>query len=165
MAPSRYPEALQAVQAAIGAARANFTGRIGVLGFSAGGHLAGQAALSQPKSSVQRADFAILIYPVVSFGEFGHELSRENLLGPDPTPTEVSAVSLENLVMADAPPLFIVHTVEDATVPVQNSLLLAASLAEHGATFTLHIFPRGAHGIGLGVDSGLADDWPALCTR
>lgn len=117
VAPARYPEALLAVQAAIGAARTTFSGRIGVLGFSAGGHLAGQAPLAQPKSWAERADFAGLIYPVVSFGDFGHELSRKNLLGPGPTPAEVSAVSLENLVTADAPPLFIVHTVEDAAGP------------------------------------------------
>lgn len=165
VAPARYPEALLAVQAAIGAARTTFSGRIGVLGFSAGGHLAGQAALAQPKSWAERADFAGLIYPVVSFGDFGHELSRKNLLGPGPTPAEVSAVSLENLVTADAPPLFIVHTVEDAADPVQNSLRLAESLAEHGARFALHIFPRGPHGIGLGVDSGTADGWPAMFAR
>ena len=154
----RHPQTLDAVTAEIRRVRATGADRVGLLGFSAGGHAAGLAALT----STERVDAAILGYPVVSMLLETHAGSRENLVGLDAAPALREATSLEKLVTASAPPFFVWHTAEDAAVPVEHSYLLGAALADHGVPHSLHVFPRGKHGIGLAQDTGTAEAWTAL---
>ncbi len=161
VAPTRYPEARDLVHREVLAARADFDGPVGVLGFSAGGHLAGHAALTSSEPG-DRPDFAILCYPVVSFVDASAHLgSRDNLLGD--RLALAAELSLENLVSADTPPMFLWHTADDAVVPVQNSYLLATTLAEHGVPHELHVYPHGRHGLGLAIGEGTAEAWSAAC--
>jgi acetyl esterase/lipase len=161
VAPARYPEARDLVHREVRAARAGFDGPVGVLGFSAGGHLAGHAALTSTEPG-DRPDFAVLCYPVVSLVHSRAELgSRDNLLGDR---LDLAAEhSLENLVTVDAPPMFLWHTADDELVPVQNSYLLAAALADHAVPHEVHVYPHGRHGLGLAVGEGAAEGWSAAC--
>jgi acetyl esterase/lipase len=156
---TRHPGPLDAIRAEIRRVRGTGVSRVGILGFSAGGHAAGLAAL-QASGGV---DAAILCYPVVSMELPTHAGSRSNLLGPDASPELRAATSLDRLVTASAPPFFIWHTAEDASVPVEHSYLLGQALAAHGVPHSLHVFPRGAHGLGLAAGSGAAAAWPSLC--
>ena len=135
--------------------------QIGILGFSAGGHLAGTAAtfdcieegvVGDPIDDVSsRPDFAILVYPVVSFTkDCAHIGSRGNLLGENPDPTLIESLSLENAVSEDTPPMLLFHTNEDEGVPPENSILLYSALRSHGIPSEIHIYEKGEHGIGLG---------------
>lgn len=133
--------------------------RIGIMGSSAGGHLAstllthhdgGEAAAPDPVDRASsRPDFGILCYPVITLGEFTHQGSRKNLLGDPADPALVTLLSNELQVRADTPPTFLWHTVEDTAVPVENSLQFAAALRRAGVPFALHVYERGRHGIGL----------------
>ena len=133
--------------------------RVGIMGSSAGGHLAstllthfdaGSANSSDPvEREGSRPDFGILCYAVISMGPVGHAGSRENLLGPDPPKELVESLSNELQVTPETPPCFIWHTWEDETVPVENSLLFAAALRRNGVPFDLHVYQKGHHGIGL----------------
>ena len=154
----RHPQTLDAVTDEIRRVRATGVDRVGLLGFSAGGHAAGLAALT----STERVDAAILCYPVVSMLLETHAGSRENLVGLDATPALRESTSLEKLVTASSPPFFVWHTAEDASVPVEHSYLLGSALAEHGVPHSLHVFPRGRHGIGLAQGEGAAEAWTAL---
>ncbi|MFD3443302.1 alpha/beta hydrolase [Microbacteriaceae bacterium 4G12] len=161
VAPARYPEARDLVHREVLAARADFDGPVGVLGFSAGGHLAGHAALTSSQAG-DRPDFAVLCYPVVSFVHArAHLGSRDNLLGDRLELAE--ELSLENLVTAEAPPMFLWHTADDPVVPAQNSYLLATALAEQGVPHEVHVYPHGRHGLGLAAGEGAAEGWSALC--
>lgn len=135
--------------------------RIGIIGSSAGGHLvstllthfdsgdATSSDLIERESS--RPDLAILCYPVVSmFDPFAHAGSRSNLLGENPSPELLRELSADQNITAAAPPCFIWHTGEDKSVPVENSLQLAAALRRAGVPFDIHIYERGGHGLGLG---------------
>ena len=134
--------------------------RIGVMGSSAGGHLAstalthydaGDASASDPIERVSsRPDLGILCYPVITMGENTHAGSKKNLLGENPDPKLVELMSNEKQVTKDTPPTFIFHTFADAGVKVENALDFAAALRKHGVAFALHIYPNGPHGIGLG---------------
>ena len=125
-----------------------------VMGFSAGGHLAGSAALMWSKqelyrplrrrSSVFRPDGAVLCYPVVTGGEAAHRGSMENLLG-ERHDELVGLVSLEKRVTRQAPPFFIWHAADDTCVPVENALLLDQALRDKGVASELHIYPSGGH--------------------
>lgn len=133
--------------------------RIGIMGSSAGGHLAatllthfdaGQPNATDPVDKVSsRPDIGILCYPVISMGEITHGGSRENLLGKNPSPELVKLLSNELHVTKDTPPCFIWHTWEDDAVKVENSLEFAAALRRAGVPFDLHVYQHGAHGIGL----------------
>jgi acetyl esterase/lipase len=136
--------------------------RVGLLGFSAGGHAAGFAALS-PGDESSGVDAAILCYPVVSMELPTHADSRRQLIGLDASPELRAATSLDRLVTADAPPFFVWHTAEDASVPVQHAYLLATALADHGISHALHVFSRGRHGLNLAVGEGDAEQWTTLC--
>jgi acetyl esterase/lipase len=159
---TRHPGPLDAVRGAVRAVRAAGASRVAVLGFSAGGHAAGMAALAPGAASDERVDAAILCYPVVSMLLPTHAGSRHELLGDAASEAERAATSLERLVTPDAPPLFVWHTAEDAVVPVEHSYLLGQALAAAGVAHELHVFPEGVHGLGLAADTPGAREWPAL---
>lgn len=135
--------------------------RVGIMGSSAGGHLAstllthfdaGNASAADPiDRQSSRPDLGILCYPVITMGEKTHQGSKNNLLGNNPAPELVKLLSNELQVTKDTPPTFLFHTAEDGAVPVENSLMFAAALAANKVPFALHIYPKGAHGIGLGT--------------
>lgn len=144
---------------------------VGVLGFSAGGHLAATAAtlFDAPEGRTggpldrtsARPDFAALIYPVITMKDpFAHRASRENLLGKNPSASALYGLSAELHVRKDTPPVFLVHTEEDAVVPVENSILFYQALQKAGIPAELHRFAKGPHGFGLGQGLGPASEWP-----
>jgi acetyl esterase/lipase len=160
---TRHPEPLEVVQAEIAAERAGGARLVGVLGFSAGGHLAGHAALAPDSAPEQRPDLAVLCYPVVSMLGTTHEGSRHNLLGPEATAELRAATSLERLVTPAAPPVFLWHTVVDAAVLIhEHAYPLAAALALNGVPHELHVFHEGEHGVALRDDIP-ARQWRPLC--
>lgn len=113
---------------------------------------AGDPSAADPiERESSRPDLGALCYPVISMGEKTHAGSRQNLLGEHPSPELVRLLANELQVTKETPLTFLFHTAEDATVPVQNSLMFAAALADQGVPFALHIYPKGAHGIGLGT--------------
>ena len=133
--------------------------RVGIMGSSAGGHLASTlvthfdagdpAAADAVERQSSRPDLGILCYPVISLGDFAHPGSKRNLLGTNPPPDLVQQLSSELQVTAATPPCFVWSTAEDKTVPVENSLLFAAALQKNHVPFDLHIYQKGRHGIGL----------------
>jgi acetyl esterase/lipase len=147
--------------------------RIGILGFSAGGHLAstlgthfdaGNASASDPIERVSsRPDLLILIYPVITMRELTHAGSKRNLLGAQPTPELVALLSNEEHVTKETPPTFLVHTANDPAVPVENSMMFASALRRAGVPFELHVYERGPHGFGLGGNDPVLSTWPARC--
>ena len=145
--------------------------RIGIMGFSAGGHLAstagthfdaGDPASGDPIDRLSsRPDFMILCYPVISLGEFAHRGSERNLLGENPDPKLVESLSNETQVTARTPPTFLFHTTNDAAVPVENSVMFYAALHKAGVPAELHIYERGPHGVGLAPTDEVLSTWPA----
>lgn len=144
--------------------------RIGVMGFSAGGHLAGSAAvLSLPAQADHadalerldsRPDFAVLVYPVISMQDgVTHQGSRRNLLGEQPTQDEMDAWSLEKQVKPGLPPFFLLHTSTDTVVLPENSVRLYQALVKHQVPAELHIYRGGPHGVGLDRNP-LTARWP-----
>lgn len=137
------------------------TGRIGVMGSSAGGHLAATAMThfdagnADSTDAVERVssrpDLGILCYPVISMGYSTHGGSRSNLLGPTPSPQLIELLSNELQVTEQTPPCFIWHTRDDEAVKVENSLEFASVLQRNGVAFDLHIYQQGRHGLGLGA--------------
>jgi acetyl esterase/lipase len=147
--------------------------RIGILGFSAGGHLASTMGThfdsGQPNADEavermsSRPDLMILIYPVITMGEFTHGGSKKQLLGDNPSVEMVKLLSNESQVTKDSPPTFLVHTANDAAVPVENSLHFAEALRKAGVPFELHVYERGPHGFGLGGKDPILSGWPTQC--
>ena len=162
---TRHPAPLDAVRAAVAAERDNGADRVGVLGFSAGGHAAAHAALAPGGSPRERVDIAVTAYPVVSMQLDTHQGSRENLVGADASAELRASTSVDRLVTPDAPPFFIWHTAEDEAVPVAHALLLAGALSAASVPYELHVYERGEHGIGLAAKSGTAADWTTACAR
>ncbi|WP_438433240.1 alpha/beta hydrolase [Gorillibacterium sp. sgz500922] len=180
VAPYRHPAPLWDVQRAIRYVRSKAeewqidTGRVGVLGFSAGGHLASTAATHYDGGNAEaadpieressRPDLAVLCYPVISMRDgVTHEGSRENLLGPNPSEELLSAMCGEDNVTEDTPPTFLWHTSDDGAVSVQNSLRFASALHRHGVPFDLHVFEKGHHGLGLASEDEHVRSWTAVC--
>ncbi|MFG6501982.1 alpha/beta hydrolase [Microbacterium sp. P05] len=161
---AQHPIPLAAARAEIRAERAAGAGLVGLLGFSAGGHLAGHAALAPDSSPEERADFAVLGYPVTSMVVDPHLGSRAALLGPEHRHADAVAVSLETLVTPASPPLFLWHTAEDASVPVSHTYRLGERLAASGVPHEVHVFAGDVHGIGLGEGTA-ASAWTTLCAN
>jgi acetyl esterase/lipase len=150
--------------------------RIGIMGFSAGGHLAVTASthfdagkpgapdpLDRPSS---RPDFAVLGYPVVSMVEqWTHQGSKKALLGDNPDPALVRSLSGENAVTAQTPPTFIFQTNADTTVPAENSIVYFLALRKAGVKAEMHIFENGPHGVGLATYDPALGEWPGLLTN
>lgn len=144
--------------------------RIGIMGSSAGGHLAstllthfddGDDKNPDPvERESSRPGLGILCYPVITMGEKGHAYSRSLLIGENPPADLVEHLSSERQVSARTPPCFVWHTWEDDGVLVENSLEFGRALRSHGVPFELHIYERGPHGIGLGTPPHL---WTAAC--
>jgi len=139
--------------------------KIGIIGFSAGGHLAStegthfNKVLVDDKDNVSaRPDFMMLIYPVISFGPQAHVGSRENLVGKTPSEDMVNLYSNEKQVTANTPPAFLIHAQDDDVVPVENSLLFYEACLKAKVKAEMHLFEEGGHGFGL-VDSKSKNRW------
>ena len=152
--------------------------RIGIIGSSAGGHLAsmimthfngGDPNAADPiERQSSRPDLVVLCYPVITMGKFAHKGSKDNLLGTNPPPALVEETSPELHVRNDSPPCFIWSTDEDKTVPVENTLQFAEAMRKAGVPFELHVYEKGKHGAGLGsrqYDPSKWLPWVGECTR
>ena len=148
-------------------------GKVGVIGFSAGGHLASTLSTHYAEkvyevkdNSSARPDFSLLIYPVVSFDTtITHRGSRNNLIGIKPDARLVERFSNELQITADTPPAFLVHSADDKAVPVMNSIGYFRGLQKNNIPAELHVFQKGGHGYGLAIDRGTESSWPDLCIR
>jgi acetyl esterase/lipase len=160
---TRHPGPLDAVRAEVRRVRDAGAERVGIIGFSAGGHAAGMAALAPGATAQERVDLVILGYPVVSMLLPTHQGSRENLIGLEAGDALRAATSLDQLVTTSTPPFFVSHTAEDEAVPVQHSYLLGMALSAADVPHELHVFERGRHGLELAVGAGTAESWTGLC--
>lgn len=143
--------------------------KIGIIGFSAGGHLASTLGthfnekVYEPIDRIDdesaRPDFMALGYPVISFGEMTHLGSKKNLIGENPTTELVNYFSNEKQVTELTPPTFLLHATDDTVVPVENSLLFYKAVKDKGVSVTMHIYPKGGHGFGLGLHDEHLKDW------
>jgi acetyl esterase/lipase len=163
---------LQDVQRAIQLVRENATtweldpDKIGVMGFSAGGHLAATAStkfnepvIDNPKAASLRPDFSILAYPVISFTDsLTHMGSRNNLIGKEPTVQKINAFSNELLVTAHTPPAFLVHASDDKAVKVGNSIRYYEALIKNNVSVEMHLYKNGGHGFGMN-NKTTSDSW------
>ena len=176
LSPYRHPVPLQDAQRALRYVRASAKEfgidphRVGIMGFSAGGHLtstavthfdAGEATAADPVDRQScRPDFGILGYPVVSFvADFAHKGSAKNLLGDNPTDEQLNNLSNETQVTKETPPVFLFHTSEDTGVPPENSLAFYAACHKAGVPAELHIYQQGPHGVGLANEHPALSNW------
>lgn len=175
----RHPAMINDVQRALRTVRARAAefkvnpAKIGVMGFSAGGHLSATAATHFDAGNASsddviervssRPDFAVLAYPVITFTEeaYVHKGSRRNLLGDNPDPKLVENLSNERAVTRETPPCFLFHTNADTGVPPENSVLFYLALRKHGVPAELHIYENGPHGVGLAWSDIALSTWPA----
>jgi acetyl esterase/lipase len=175
----RHPAPLQDAARAVRTLRAGAEeygldpDRIGICGFSAGGHLAstlathfeaGDPNAKDPIEQVSsRPDVAILCYPVISMtADFTHTGSRKNLLGENPSQELMESLSSEKQVTEETPPTFIFHTAEDQGVHSHNALMMAKALREHGVEHELHLYQKGRHGVGLATDDPVLRTWTGV---
>jgi acetyl esterase/lipase len=174
--PIQKGDVLRAVRTVRSEAKANGVDpkRVGIWGFSAGGHLAstaathfdlGDSAAADPIDQLSaRPDFAVLCYPVITMDEkFTHKGSRKNLFGADRYEDQelVELLSNEKRVTESTPPCFVFHTVEDQAVPVENALRFFAALRENGVNQSeMHIYQKGRHGVGLAQADPVLKSWP-----
>jgi acetyl esterase/lipase len=150
--------------------------RVGILGFSAGGHLASTAATHfnetfyEAKDEIDKAgcrpDFAVLIYPVITMrAPYTHQGSVQNLLGSNPSQEMLDKFSNELQVTPQTPPTFLLSTWQDTAVPPENSIQFYLALRKAKVPAELHIFEKGSHGLGLGRDGLAMSNWPNLCVE
>jgi acetyl esterase/lipase len=158
----RHPVPMDALRAEIRRLRDDGVKRIGLIGFSAGGHLAGLAALAPGGGAGDAVDFVVLGYAITSMETETYRPARVILLGEHATPELRRATSLDALVTRSSPPFFLWHTAEDTYVPPEHTYRLAESLAVHGVPHSVHVFARGTHGLALASGSGDAEAWTAL---
>lgn len=144
--------------------------KIGIIGFSAGGHLAATVSnrflenAYRSDTTSARPDFSILIYPVISMKkEITHFGSRKNLLGENPSEELVVRFSNEEQVSKRTPPTFLVHSQDDKSVSVENSFNYFFALKKNNVQCELHVFEKGGHGYGMGKEKGTEQQWPELC--
>ncbi len=148
--------------------------RIGILGFSAGGHLAAMTGTVYTMQDVlfpdghteavsSRPDLMVLCYPVITMESFGHAGSKLALLGTNASEEQITAHSAERQVTFDTPPAFLWHTADDEAVPVRNSLRMALALEQHSIPFELHIYEHGGHGAGLATGHPAMGSWTERC--
>jgi acetyl esterase/lipase len=179
VAPYKYPYPIMDAQRAIRLVRHRAQEwkidgeKIGILGFSAGGHLASSAGTHYDygnKTSEDvvermssRPDAMVLCYPVITFGEYRHDGSMVALLGHKPDEELRNSFSNENSVTEDTPCTFLWHTSDDGAVPVENSLMFASALRKSKVPFELHVFPKGPHGLGMAEGIPQVDQWVRLC--
>ena len=175
VAPDRHPAPLEDAKRAMLHIRSGAHGlsvdpaRVGVLGFSAGGHLAATLSTAVATGSSDLdvpgavPDLTVLCYPVVSYTREVHQGSVDNLLGDAPSSDILAELSAEQQVTKATPPAFLWHTADDAAVPVSHSIGYAGALLSAGIPAELHVFPKGRHGLGLAAEQPGADQWPDLC--
>ena len=179
VAPYKHPHPLLDAQRALRYVRAHASEwkidprRSGILGFSAGGHLAATAGTHYDAGNPEspdpvewvscRPDLLVLCYAVISFGTHRHNGSMVNLIGENPPDDLRSHLSNELQITANTPPTFLWHTADDAAVPVENSLLFAQALSRYQIPFELHVFAQGRHGLGLAPDDPSVSQWTRLC--
>jgi acetyl esterase/lipase len=180
VAPYQYPCALNDVQRAVRYVRHHANdyginvGKIGVLGFSAGGHLTTTIGTHYDSGNPQaedpidrescRPDAIIPCYPVVTLKPpYAHEGSRINLIGVEPGEELLESLSNESQVTPDTPPTFLWHTADDAAVPVENAFLFASALSKNKVPFELHVYEKGRHGLGLSEEDPHVATWTSLC--
>ena len=146
--------------------------KIGVLGTSAGGHLAANLGTSTEDATKINDEldkfpfnpnFMILVSPVITMGEYAHAGSRKNLLGENPSRQLIEKYSLEKQVTVTTPPAFIVHAADDKAVNPRNSLMFYNALLDKSISASLHIFPNGGHAIALRNNPGSTETWTNLC--
>ena len=176
----RHPTMLGDAQRAIRTVRARAAEwsvdprRLGVIGFSAGGHLAsttgthfdaGNASSTDPiERASARPDFMLLIYPVITMRDsLTHAGSRRNLIGVEAAPELVRLMSNETRVSRETPPTFLVHSTDDKAVPVENSLLFYEALKRNGVQAEMHVFEHGGHGFGLAPRDPVLSAWTTMC--
>jgi acetyl esterase/lipase len=177
-----HPAPLQDAQRAIRTVRARAEGfkvkpdRIGILGFSAGGHLTSTALTHFDKGRADaddaiekvscRPDFGVLCYPVIAFEQpYTHKGSQHNLIGKDASKELIDSLSNEKQVTSETPPTFLFHTQEDKAVPPENSLVFYAAMVKHKVPGELHLYEKGNHGVGLAASMPGPGDWPNACQR
>jgi acetyl esterase/lipase len=176
--PNQFPTPFLDARRAIRTVRANAAEwgvdpkKVGIMGFSAGGHLASICTTRfndtfpehENRDAIDkqsaRPDFSMLIYPVITMGPGGHNNSRNNLLGPNPTPEQIEKYSTDKAVTPETPPVFLLSTADDV-VDCRNSLNFAAACKENNVPVALHVFETGGHGYGLHGKGELAK-WPTL---
>lgn len=175
----QHPAMIWDVQRAIRTVRAKASEwkidpqRIGIMGFSAGGHLAstaathfdeGNAQASDPIDKVSsRPDIAILCYPVITMTDpFAHTGSRKNLLGEKPDSQLVDLLSNEKQITAKTPPTFLFHTVDDSVVAVENATMFADALRKNKVPYEMHLYEHGSHGVGLAKNDPTLSTWSAM---
>lgn len=151
--------------------------KIGIMGFSAGGHLASSVGVHfddqtflegvSDDTTSARPDFMALIYPVIDFSDspFTHKGSRSNLLGKDMSPQKKEYYSSQKQVNENTPPTFLVHAQDDKGVPVENSLHMYQALNDHKVKAELHVYPQGGHGFGLALGKGRLAEWPDMLIK
>jgi acetyl esterase/lipase len=161
---ARHPQPLNALRAEIARARAAGAQRIGLMGFSAGGHLAGLAALAPSAASDETVDFAVLGYAITSMETETYRPARQILLGEDASPQLRRSTSLDSLVTPDAPPFFVWHTAEDPYVPPEHTYRLAAALTANQVPHAVHVFTHGPHSLSLTQNAGEAAIWTTLAS-
>ncbi|WP_339316152.1 GDSL-type esterase/lipase family protein [Paenibacillus sp. FSL R10-2734] len=136
--------------------------QVGMIGFSAGGHLASIYTTTRP----EKPNILLLGYPVITFQEpYAHKGSRLHFLGDHPTQVELHGYSSETQVTSQMPPTFIWTTANDASVPVENSLLFSTALSKQGIPFELHVFEEGRHGLGLSMDNPHCQQWLSISEK
>jgi acetyl esterase/lipase len=159
---ARHPVPLEALRGEIRRRRESGADRIGIIGFSAGGHLAGLAALAPSSNERESVDFVVMGYAITSMETETYRPSRIILLGEHATAQLRRETSLDALVTPSSPPFFIWHTAEDIYVPPEHTYRLARALAANDIAHTVHVFAHGPHSLGLARGAGDVEMWTTL---